>query len=116
MESNGWNFEKCNMIQQHEKSFIEDDLKMYNGTYNHSSCSTKEQYAKRIVSNAKLIKLINQRFKWLWVIFFTCFVGPATVMIYCYTKFVLSVSKVSQISSMLFRSSTHWMILTRLSG
>jgi len=101
MESNGWNFEKCNMIQQHEKSFIEEDLKMYNGTYNHSSCSTKEQYAKRI---------------WLWVIFFTCFVGPATVMIYCYTKFVLSVSKVDpQISSMLFRSSTHWMILTRLS-
>ena len=51
MEANGWNFEKCNMIQQHEKTFIEEDLKMYNGTYNHSSCSTKEQYAKRIVSD-----------------------------------------------------------------
>ena len=54
MEANGWNFEKCNMIQQHEKTFIEEDLKMYNGTYNHSSCSTKEQYAKRIVSDVAL--------------------------------------------------------------
>ena len=47
MEANGYNFEKCQSlpIQQHE-----NDLQMYNETYNHSSCSTKEQYAKRIVS------------------------------------------------------------------
>ena len=35
-------------------------------------------------------------FKWLWMLFIICFAIPSFVIVYCYSKFVLNVSRVNR--------------------
>ena len=35
-------------------------------------------------------------FKWLWMLFVICFAIPSFVIVYCYSKFVLNVSRVNR--------------------
>ena len=39
---------------------------------------------------------MKKKIKWLWMLFVICFAIPSFVIVYCYSKFVLNVSRVNR--------------------
>ena len=42
------------------------------------------------------INNMKKKIKWLWMLFVICFAIPSFVIVYCYSKFVLNVSRVNR--------------------
>ena len=73
---------------------LEVEIKAAEETY--SFCRCPEPKARKIVKTIT-IKTINiDEFQWLWMLFIICFAIPSFVIVYCYSKFVINVSRVNR--------------------
>ncbi|CAG5095279.1 Oidioi.mRNA.OKI2018_I69.XSR.g14114.t1.cds [Oikopleura dioica] len=86
LEEAGWinNTDRCREFikqanEQYENSI--SDAQMYHLEQTYSYCSVPEPRSRKI---------------WLWVLFISCCVIPAFVMIFCYTRFWFRVKKVTR--------------------